>query len=965
MERRNFLKNSFLLSVGGLMSSRVEMAAAMEAVATAKEAGKKLSSKELYDLFRNPDSHYRPFVRWWWNGDKVEADELKRELKLLKDAGIGGVEINPIKFPARGTDDLGKKSLPWLSDEWIDMVKVACDEAKRLDMTSDLLVGSGWPFGAEYLTGDERADIMVNHSIKLQGPIDYEASDDGLFCAADPKISSSFIGRKMELVSLYLVPEPFNNLDQAIDVKSKGVNGVYKFKIPEGKWVLFALIKIHGFLEVILGAPGANGPVLNHFNKSAVENYLNRMSETIENRIGPLKQHIRALFTDSMELEGANWTADFESEFRKRRGYDLMPYFPFLLFKCGSMGNVLTYEPKVEFGKELGEKINRVRYDFEYTKAELLLERFTQTYLDWCKKLGVKSRAQAYGRGLFPLENSLGYDIPECESWTTNWLRHKIGEEMSEEDYRRGRAYTMVNKYVSSAAHLAGKRLVSCEEMTNTYLVFNMTLEFLKIGGDQTAISGVTHSIFHGFNYSPNKELPFPGWIRYGAYYSERNNWWPYFKYYTAYKGRLSTALQHGTMYADIALLYPIGDMWSTMGMQNEPFPSDTNVKYKTLVWEAINKNGSGCDYVSESIIQKAEMKDGALHYGSRKYTTLFLVEVESMHPETARKLYDFVACGGRIFCIEAYPHKSLGLSNFEARDKEVVELVEKMKTMEDRFIMVKKPEKDFIGWYKDLQKKYAISSYMTIEKPDPYLMQNRYQTDDKAEMFFISHSHRYNSLQTKIRFHKEITKGRQAWIWDLESGERYKLNLDEEGGFSFDFGPGDSLLVMFDKNKRGNEWKPLPTTGVNKQDLTSNWDVEFRYSLEDTVKKDHFDKLVNLLDSEKYIGFSGTAVYKKKVNISSPENMVLNLGQVHGVSEVFINGKSCGVKWYGRRIYLLKDMLVSGENTIEVHVITTMGNYIKRMEENEKNKVAQSWVKKQDDQPMGLVGPVELYKLS
>ena len=48
-----------------------------------------------------------------------------------------------------------------------------------------------------------------------------------------------------------------------------------------------------------------------------------------------------------------------------------------------------------------------MRYDFEYTKAELLRERFTQTYLDWCKGLYVKSRAQAYGRGFFPLESSL------------------------------------------------------------------------------------------------------------------------------------------------------------------------------------------------------------------------------------------------------------------------------------------------------------------------------------------------------------------------------------------------------------------------------------------------------------------------------------------------------------------------------------------------------------------------------
>ena len=106
-------------------------------------------------MFRDPQSIYRPFVRWWWNGDKVEADELKRELHILKEAGIGGVEINPVKFPGNDTDDLGKKSLPWLSDEWIDMLKVTFDEAKSLDMTCDLIVGSGWPFGAEFLKGDE------------------------------------------------------------------------------------------------------------------------------------------------------------------------------------------------------------------------------------------------------------------------------------------------------------------------------------------------------------------------------------------------------------------------------------------------------------------------------------------------------------------------------------------------------------------------------------------------------------------------------------------------------------------------------------------------------------------------------------------------------------------------------------------------------------------------------------------
>ncbi|WP_257087151.1 glycosyl hydrolase [Sphingobacterium sp. E70] len=162
---------------------------------------------------------------------------------------------------------------------------------------------------------------------------------------------------------------------------------------------------------------------------------------------------------------------------------------------------------------------------------------------------------------------------------------------MSDEDYRRGRGYTMIDKYVSSAAHLKGKRLVSCEEMTNTYLVFNTQLELLKLGSDQSALSGITHSVWHGFNYSP-LEAPFPGWIQYGSFYNERNNWWPYFKYLNDYKARLSSQLQQGDYYADMAILPANYDLWTENGVQTDPFPEKLNVPYTSLLWEAISKNG-------------------------------------------------------------------------------------------------------------------------------------------------------------------------------------------------------------------------------------------------------------------------------------------------------------------------------------------------------------------------------------
>ena len=138
MDRRTFLIRSAMLAAGGLAVTMLPGVA--EAAAKAAGDGSLRFDAELYHRFANPDSVYRPFVRWWWNGDKVEAAELVRELHLLKEAGIAGVEINPIAFPTTG-DDLGKKSLRWLSDEWIDALKVTFDEAKKIGMTCDLLVG--------------------------------------------------------------------------------------------------------------------------------------------------------------------------------------------------------------------------------------------------------------------------------------------------------------------------------------------------------------------------------------------------------------------------------------------------------------------------------------------------------------------------------------------------------------------------------------------------------------------------------------------------------------------------------------------------------------------------------------------------------------------------------------------------------------------------------------------------------
>jgi glycosyl hydrolase family 106( putative alpha-L-rhamnosidase) len=942
LNRRNFIIQGSILATGYHLGNRLPSSDFYN------------TPSDLYAIFKNPPVGDRPYVRWWWNGDKIERDELARELRLLKQAGIGGVEINPVKFPDR-TNDLGKKSVQWLSPEWIDLLHFAFSEARSLEMTCDLIVGSGWPFGAEWLEGEERSQIVVVGAKKLQGPLTYEASTFDLLKEADPPISSPFSGRKMEMLSVFLAPSVINNISAVKDLSDQISNDTLRCSIPEGKYVLYALVKIHGFMQVIQGAPGATGPVLNHYNANAVKKYLNKMSATIQGSMGTLSTQIRSLFTDSLELEGANWCDDMSAEFQKRRGYNLLPYLPFVLYRIGSMGNTWFYDYAAEYGDDFKEMIRRVRYDFELTKAELLRERFINSFLEWCTQNKVLSRMQGYGRGYFPLEGTFDADIPECETW----IKPGLGTEMSDVDYRIGRAYTMINKYVSSAAHLKGKKQISCEELTNTNVVFNETLDLLKVAADQSIISGVTHPIFHGFNYSPIN-ADYPGWVIYGTFMNERNPWWPYFRKFVDYRARLSALLQQATMFADIAILPATADLWSIYGAQNEPFPAVMYPEWQTLVWESIHQNGNGCDYISESVIQESKIENGILQYGPRKYQSIFLTQIDSLEPSTARKLSEFVELGGRIFFIESFPTKAPGWKDHEQRDREVQDWINKIKAHSDRAISLNKPGKDHTSWFKAVQETHNLHPYVRIDSPNKFITQVRYQAKD-SEMIALINSNMNTGYQIQVT-PTFLNSRMQPWLWDAETGERYKLKF-ENNSITLDMEPADLKLLVFDRQKRGSVYRPTEKGDNNATPITGVWSVTGRH-VDGRVITDEWQQLQDLKEIADWVNFCGTISYRNNFTVNEQTNIEwLNLGSVVGISELSINGTSVGVKWYGRRIHMIGNFVKKGNNEIEIKVVTAMGNYLKSLT---NNKVAQYWTsegnKIQPLQSMGLLGPVTIY---
>ena len=944
IDRRRFIKLSSLTTAGLSFISLKDIEALQGNTANVPFA----LDKELYQSFKNPDNIFRPFVRWWWNGDRLEKKEIFRELDILKAAGIGGVEINPIKFPGQ-TDDLNIKSLEWLSDEWIAMLEIALKGAKERGIVCDMIVGSGWPFGGEFLSREDQTQMAALGTRNLAGDKVYKISKEELLNDVNPEIHSKHDDKLKELMMVKLVPMHLQDLKECVDLTDQVKQDEITITVPKGEYVLYYLVKLTGYMAVINGAPGAGGPVLNHYSKTAVENYLNRMSDRLISHIGPLKNYFRAFFTDSLELEGANWCTDMFEQFKERKGYDLAPYFPFILFKVGEMGNATKEDYGAKFETGMQETINRVRYDFEDIRVELFRERFMDTFVNWCKQNGVKSRMQAYGRECNPVEASMLIDIPECETW----MDKRTGYEFSDEDYRVGRAYTMSNKFVSSGAHLAGKKEISCEELTNTEMVFNATLERIKVSGDQSILSGVTHSVLHGFNYSP-LEAPFPGWIRYGTFLNERNTWWPYFKKWVDYKTRLYSVFQGGEMQADIAMLLPLADLSRKFGFQRDPFPVFAYPTYVYQVWEAIHQTGGGCDYVTENIIQQAKITDGKLVYGTRSYTTLILIDVSSILPQTAKAIKKFTDAGGKLICIEKVPDMSPTNQKFlEGNNAGIPSILKD--THAANAGLVPAPAGDFISWYQKIQQQFNIKPYVHIDNPDKFVSQVYYRCGEK-DVFFFSNYNATKGHRLKTKF---AIKGKTAWLWDAHTGNRFLYpSHGTNDELQIRLGPSESKLIVFDNDKKGQVLIEPSFNNSNSIMINTPWKLVLK-DINGKSRPVTLDKLVDFSQREDLKTFGGTIIYDNVFKALEGSSIkYLQLGETYGVSEIEINDQKAGIQWYGNPVHDISKLVKKGTNTIRIKLVTTLGNYMKSLADN---KVAQNWTQNQPLYSIGLIGPVRI----
>jgi len=757
--------------------------------------GQEISGQALYDGFVNPSSEVGPDVYWFWNANALSEKEIDRELDVLHAAGIRGVLIFPLQEPMAATK-IDEQQLQWLSPQWNAMLQYTIDAVHRHDMHIDVIVGTGWPFGGPFVPQGDGIKIIKLGKTELTGPGTFNGNIRDLMVLPPGAYGETDHGSTPELKFLRLIPKNPQNFTAGTElINQVQPDGSISFSIPSGQHILYSGTYREGYIVVNIAAPGGQGPVIDHLSKPALDNYLayfeNSLKPYLANQIGT---NLCSLHCDSFELTNSNWTLDFLQEFQTRRGYSLDPYLPF----------ILEWPPE-SGGSGFSNAVNRVQYDFWKTQQEIFRKRFLIPFYLWCHNQGTDCRNEGYGcYEIDQLENKFIADRPMGETWIAlnkDIPPHEVLIPVDKEvlPTNVGIWSCKANKYESSAAHLTGRPTVSCETMTSGSSAFRLRLQDIKLGLDIDFVSGINHTFFHGFNWSPQK-AGFPGWFFCGSYMSEHELWWPYFHEVNKYNSRISYVLQKSVSQAQIGIM-----------------------SWENFLWEALAQHGYCSDYINERVIRDGISQSGKLIFGPQSYELLILNRVYAIEPETATALYDYVAAGGKIIFVDYAPYTIPGLIDAASKGALVNSTISSMLQQYPNraFVVTGVEQNEWFNWVPSTLAQTSINPLVQISAPDKLLYQI-HQISGGKDIFFFANLDVKESKTFTANFN---IANKTPWKWDAMTGAR-SVMPHTGSTLNIRLAPAESLLIIFEPDLTGT---PTIEPAINYSDyfqINSQWDL-------------------------------------------------------------------------------------------------------------------------------------------
>lgn len=558
----------------------------------------------------------KPGSRWWWMGSAVDGENLERNIKAYAQTGIGTLEITPI-YGVTGNEG---NELSYLSNGWMNALKICQEAGKTQGVDIDMNGGTGWPFGGPWVKIADAAGKLLTktatHSLTESGQITMD-------------VRAAETNATLNKVMAYQ-----QDGDQQVADVTQYVEGTtLKWQAPKGEWLLVAIYNGHTGQQVKRAAPGGEGYVLDHYNAEAVKRYLQHFDERFE-AVNAAWPH--SFFNDSYEVYGADWTPNMFAEFEKYRGYKL--------------------EEKMDMLLGLGKRKdanNQVLADYRQTLSDMLLNNFTRQWADWAHGHGATVRNQGHGSPGNLIDFYAAVDIPEIEGFGIT--------DFGIRGLRTDPGFTSKNlsdlatlKYASSAAHVTGKKMVSSETFTWLAEHFRVSLSQMKPELGFMFVAGVNHIFFHGTTYSP-QEAAWPGWKFYASIdMSPTNSIWRDAPWLMEYATRCQSFLQMGSADNDVLVYAPFCDaMHQNTGANAarlQLFDINTlSQKIPSMVKTVKNLEtvGMDCDFISDQLLTKTTFANGMLQTEAGMTYKAIVVPVSTNMPAETKAHLDALAQQG------------------------------------------------------------------------------------------------------------------------------------------------------------------------------------------------------------------------------------------------------------------------------------------------------------------------------
>ena len=679
-----------------------------------------------------------------------------------------------------------------------------------------------------------------------------------------------------------------------INLESSCSGKSLNWKSPAGEWLV----------TVVYASPKSlsYNPMHPLSGKKYVEYFFQRFEDRFPE---DSKGGLNFFFSDELNFQLGNliWDDYSQSEFKKRKGYDIVPYLSALFV-------------------DMGEKTAKYRLDYNGVMVSLSEEHFFEPVYRWHEDRGLIYGCDHGGRGL---------DVAEFG----DYFRIQRWNQGPGCDQPKLSKHIIKNKVASSIAHMYNRPRV--------------WLEGFHSSGWDTSSGKLLDAIFANFVQGQNLLS------LHGLYYSTPDGWWewappcnhfrmPYWAEMDkllACSERLSYLLSQGYHCADVAMLYPVEPVVAGNGR------AAVDCAFK--LGEELYHQGIDFDFMDYESLARAEIKGSELQVAGESFRVLIVPEMETMRSTSIEKAVAFQKAGGTVIWVNRLPNATEQGEADETMQRLVAEQIVTPASLVLSEVN-QATKRDFAIVEGNIDEPNVM--HRKVGHRDLYAV---YHVDKGAKCYFRSLG--------------------GAELWNPWTGEVQPLSVcqtDEEGSYiRMPLEKTEMQLIVFDPNKPAKIEDVHPVVPTTTYPISGKWEAELipvgttrkdgLTSFEVKGKAGKSPALITMEVESSYPGgavfpypiqqhcgkgeielgdwsrlsglncYSGGMWYRKEIELTKEEcerALTLDLGDVVSTAELFVNGKSVGLRMAAPWKFDLSGVLKPGKNLFEIRVYNTVATH-------------------------------------